>query len=127
VKLRTLLPAILLLPLLTPGSYAQTPPELQGVQNSGILIELERFYPGTIVLELVKAAEEEIETAVNEAYAEGYKAAMLRYAPAYEVLKITAETLRTELQTERRKNRFFMPAAGLSFAGGFLLCSWISR
>jgi hypothetical protein len=117
----------LLLPLLTPNSYAQTLPESQGMQNSAYGIELERFYPGTLVLELMETAETEIEAAVNKAYAEGYKAAMLRYAPAYEALKITADTLRAELQTERRKNRFFIPAAGLSFAGGFLLHLWISR
>jgi hypothetical protein len=117
----------LLLPLLTPNSYAQTPPESRNVQNSAYGIELERLYPGALVLELMEAAEAEIEAAVNEAYAEGYKAAMLRYAPAYEALKMTADTLRAELQTERRKNRFFMPVAGLSFAGGFLLHFWISR
>ncbi len=80
-----------------------------------------------MVLELLRAAETEIETAVNEAYAEGYKAAMLQYAPELEVYKIEAELLRQELEAEKKKNRFFFPAAGLSFAAGFLLNYSVTR
>ncbi len=121
-----LLPS-LLLTLIMPMSYAQTSEVLPDKPNISFGIESERFYQGTVVLELLRAAETEIETAVNEAYAEGYKAAMLQYAPELEVYKIEAELLRQELEAEKKKNRFFFPAAGLSFAAGFLLNYSVTR
>jgi NAD(P)-dependent dehydrogenase (short-subunit alcohol dehydrogenase family) len=80
------------------------------------------------VLELMEAAEEEIGAAVAEAYAEGYKAAMLRYAPEAELHKTLAADIQAELEAEQKKGRYFWPAlgvsAGLSFAAGFL-CSFV--
>jgi hypothetical protein len=75
--------------------------------------------------------EEEIDTAVQEAYAEGYKAAMLRYAPDIAAYKKTEAALRTELEAERKKNRTFRPAlyviGGLLFAGGFGIHAMFSK
>ena len=125
MKFKTLLLLSLLLPLLTPGSYAQTPKELPGGQNNAYGIGPEQFYPGSAILELMEAAESEIDSAVHEAYAEGYKAAMLRYAPELSALREREAALRTELERERRKNKFFWPAvgatAGVSFVSGFFL------
>jgi hypothetical protein len=77
---------------------------------------------------LMEAAEAELATAVNESYAEGYKAAALRYAPDAALYKALAADLERTLETERKKNRFFWPAigvsAGLSLAAGFL-CSFL--
>jgi hypothetical protein len=75
-----------------------------------------------VVLELLEAAETEIDAAVNEAYAEGYKAAMLRYAPDTELYKTLARDIQAELEKERKRNSFFWPAVGVSFTAG-LLCS----
>jgi hypothetical protein len=87
---------------------------------------LERSYPGTVLLELMEAAEEEIDAAVAEAYAEGYKAAMLSYAPEAALYKALAANREATIAAERKKSRFFWPAvgasAGLSFVAG-LLCS----
>jgi hypothetical protein len=88
---------------------------------------LEKFYPGALVLELLQAAEAEIDTAVNEAFAEGYKAAMLEYAPELAASRTKESALRIELERERKKNRFFWPVAGASFASGFLINFFISR
>jgi formate dehydrogenase maturation protein FdhE len=98
-----------------------------GVLNPSARIKPEQSYPGTAVLELVKAAEEEIEAAVNEAYAEGYKAAMLRYAPEIAALRIKESALQTELERERQKNRFFWPVTAGSFVSGFLIHSLLPR
>jgi hypothetical protein len=83
------LPPLLILWLLIrpPMSYTQTPPELPDGQSSGYGIESEKLYPGTMILDLLAAAEAEIDAAVDEAYAEGYKAASLRFAPEIERLK----------------------------------------
>jgi hypothetical protein len=79
------------------------------------------------VLELLEAAEAEIDDAVNEAYAEGYKAAMTEYAPEAALYKGLAGQMEATIEAERKKNRFFWPtvgvSAGLSFAAGFL-CSF---
>jgi len=115
VKLKTLLLMILLLLLLTRISYAQTPPELPDAQNSGYGIEPEQFYPGTLILELMEAAEAEIDAAVREAYAEGYKAASLRFVPEIASLNMTIEALKIDRRKNWR-NMFF--TGGLSFLGG---------
>jgi len=115
VKLKTLPLAILLMLLLTRISYAQTPPESPDEQSSGYGIEPEQFYPGSLVLELLKAAEAEIDAVVREAYAEGYKAASLRFMPEITSLNITVEALKID-RRKNWQNMFF--AGGLSFLGG---------
>jgi hypothetical protein len=127
VKLRILLLAFLFLPLLTRISYAQTQTESPKTQNSVYGIEPEQFYPGTLVLELMEAAEAEIDNAVHEAYAEGYKAAMLQYAPELAALRIRETALKEELEKQQRKNKFFWPVSGGSFAFGVLMHSLLSR
>jgi hypothetical protein len=128
MKSKTLPPLILLTLLLIPKSFAQTPPELPDGQSGGYGIEPEKSYPGSMVLELMEAAEEEIAAAAHEAYAEGYKAAMLRYAPEAESYRTLAAGIQAELEAERKKSRAFWPAAGVSagfsFAAG-LLCSFL--
>lgn len=127
MKFKILLQAILLILLITPASYAQTPMELRESLQNDYGIELTRSYPGSIVLELLQAAEAEIEAAVTEAFEEGYKAAMVQYMPELAVLQIREEALRMQLEREQRKNRFFWPTAGATFAAGFLLSSLVMR
>jgi len=115
VKLKILPLAILLMLLLTRISYAQTPPESPDAQSSGYGIEPQQFYPGSLILELMEAAEVEIDAVVREAYAEGYKAASLRFVPEIASLNITVEALRID----RRKNwQSIFFTGGLSFLGG---------
>jgi hypothetical protein len=75
----------------------------------------------------MSVAEAEIDTAVHEAYAEGYKAAMLQYVPELMALRIRETALREELEKERLKNKFFWPVSGASFAAGILLHSLFVR
>jgi len=115
MRLKIPLLMILFLLLLTPISYAQTPPESPGGQNNNYGIELEQFYPGTLLLELMTIAEAEIDAAVREAYAEGYKAASLRFIPEITMLNMTIETFKID----RRKHwRNIFITGGLSFLGG---------
>jgi len=127
LRLRTLLLAILFLPLLTLISYAQTLTESPNAQNNDYGIEPEQFYPGSLVLELMEAAETEIDNSVREAYAEGYKAAMLQYAPEIAALRIRESALKEEFERERLKNKFFWPVSGASFVIGFLTHSLFAR
>jgi hypothetical protein len=127
MRSKTLPHLILLTLLLTQTGFAQTPPESPDARNSAYGIEPGRLYPGSLVLELMEAAEAEIENAVHEAYAEGYKAAMLQYAPDAAAYRAAAETTRAELEAERKRSRFFWPSAGVSFILGFLSHSLIGR
>jgi hypothetical protein len=124
MNLKTLPLLIWLTLLLIPKSFAQTPPESPESFAGAYGIEPERSYPGTVVLELMEAAEEEIAAAVDEAYAEGYKAGALEYAPDAALYKALAGDMEAALEAERKKGRFFWPAvgvsAGLSFIAGFL-------
>ena len=128
VKLKILPLLILLTPLLTPAIFARAPEQSPESSGNAYGIEPEESYPGRAVLRLMEAAEEEIGAAVDEAYAEGYKAAMLRYTPEAEAYKALAANMRAVMEAERKKNRYFWPAlgasAGLSFAAG-LLCSFL--
>ena len=123
-KLRTRLPVILSLLLITQMSYAQTHKESPNNQGNGYGIELNQFYPGTLVLELMRAAEEEIDAAVNDAYAQGYKAAVLRLMPELAAKNEENFILRSNFEAakvERRhslRNMFII--GGLSFVGGLV-------
>ena len=75
----------------------------------------------------MEAAETEIDNAVHEAYAEGYKAAMLQYAPELAALRIKEAALREELEKGRLKTKFFWPVSGASFAAGIFIHSLLSR
>ena len=131
MRLKTLLLAILLLPPLTQIGYAQTPQELQNRQNSGFGIEPNLSYPGTLVLDLMQAAEAEIEAAVAAAYEEGYKAAMLRFSPELSALRASVKAMQVELGSYHKKQRWFWPIAGgaaaASFAAGFFTRSLPAR
>jgi hypothetical protein len=130
VKLKILPLLILLALLLTPEGFGQTPPESPGSFGNAYGIEPESSYPGKMVLELMEAAEEEIIAAVDEAYAEGYKAAALEYAPDAALYKALAGDMEVTLEAERKKGRFFWPAvgvsAGISFVAGFLSSFFIT-
>jgi hypothetical protein len=105
---------ILLLLLLTQMSYSQTPPESRIEPASELGIEPEKLYPGSTILEILAAVDEEVEAVVDEAYAEGYKAAALRYAPEIESLKVQVAIL-PQQKAEAIKNHF------LFGIGGFVL------
>ena len=128
MNLKTLPLLIWLTLLLTPGSFAQMPAESPKEHDNAYGIAPGRFYQGRVILELMEAAEEETTAAVNEAYAEGYKAAAVRYAPEAALYKALAADMEKTMEAERKKNRYFWPAvgvsAGLSFAAGFL-CSFL--
>jgi hypothetical protein len=128
MKLKTLPLLILLTLLLIPNGSAQTPEQSPESSAGAYGIEPEESYPGTVVLRLMETAEEEIAAAVNEAYAEGYKAAMLEYAPEAALYKAMAGNMRAELEAERKKTRYFWPVLGVSAGGSFvvgLLCSFL--
>jgi hypothetical protein len=84
-----------------------------------------------VVLEILAAAEAEIETAVEEAYAEGYKAAALRHAPDAAYYAAISESLKRDLAAERKKTKWFLPAlvvtGGIAFLGGLLTHTLITR
>jgi hypothetical protein len=77
-----------------------------------------------MILELLAAAEAEIDMTVEEAYAEGYKAAALRYGPENAGLLEANRIITLSLDVERKKTKHFWQtmfiAGGLSFFGGFL-------
>ncbi|MDR1248640.1 MAG: hypothetical protein LBK63_04975 [Treponema sp.] len=74
----------------------------------------------------METAEEEIGAAVDEAYAEGYKAGVMEYAPEAALYKALFADMGKTLEAERKKSRFFWPAVGVSAGASFamgLLCS----
>jgi hypothetical protein len=52
-----------------------------------------------MVLEILAAAETEIDAAVAEAYSEGYKAAAMRFAPELESFKVRLEAAQNQKRT----------------------------
>ena len=128
MRLKTPPLLILLLLLLTPASFAQMLAESPKEQNNAYGIAPGRFYQGRLILELMEAAEAEITAAADEAYAEGYKAAAVRYAPEAALYKALAADMEKTMESERKKSRFFWPALGVSAGASFvagLLCSFL--
>jgi hypothetical protein len=74
-------PPILCLTLLTLMITAR--PSIVSAQSTENVygIEPEASYPGSLVIEILTAAEEEASIAIGEAYAEGYKAGLFEAAP----------------------------------------------
>ena len=122
MRLNKFLPLILSLALLTPISYAQTPAGSPEKPGSAYGIEPLRHYPGTLVLELMQAAEEEIDAAVRDAYARGYKAAALRYVPELAERDRDIASLQKAVANHKAARRKYwrnaFVACGLSLLGG---------
>lgn len=76
-----LLLLILLLVTLTQPLAAQMSTPSPNDSGNDYGIDPGASYPGTIVVELLAAAEDEAVVAIDEAYAEGYKAGLLASAP----------------------------------------------
>jgi hypothetical protein len=122
MRLKILPLMILLLLTLTPTGYTQTPPGLPDGQGNAYGIGPTQRYPGSLVLELMEAAEAEIDAAVREAYAEGYKAASLRFMPelARQARRVAELNLDIEAHKKDGRNhwRNLAIACGLSLLGG---------
>jgi hypothetical protein len=124
MRLKTLPLMIWLLLLLTLNGFAQTPPESPDGQGNAYGIEPGRLYPGTLVLELMEMAEAEIDAAVGEAYAEGYKAASLRFVPEMAVQNQIIEAHKKDHRNYRR-NVFI--TAGVTLLCGMAVGTIIVR
>jgi hypothetical protein len=66
-----------------------------------------------MVLEILAAAEAEIDAAAEESYAEGYKAASLRFVPEIELLKAQAEAAQSK-QAVSIKDRLLFGFGGFA-------------
>jgi hypothetical protein len=119
---------ILLTLLLIPAGFAQTPEQSPESSVSAFGIEPGKLYQGKVILELMETADEELTAAVDEAYAEGYKAGVIRYAPEAALYTALAADMEKAMEAERKKSRYFWPvlgvSAGVSFVAG-LLCSFL--
>lgn len=111
---------------------AQTSPVLKKNIKTEYGLESNRSYSSDEVAELLAIAEEEAEVSIKEAYAEGYKAGVLEYAPEnarLEALNKSLEKDAKEMQTSIEMQKTFsryLPViftAGIlsSFAGGFVV------
>jgi len=112
------LPVSLLPVLLTVSVWSQEPSGSAPPPGSGYGIEPERFYPGSLVLGLLQAAEEEIDAAVKEAFAEGYKEGALAYAPEAARYQAQAEGLREEARRQAAESRRFSIQNKVFYGGG---------
>lgn len=117
MNLKTLPLVLLLITLPIVTSFTQMPEQSPTKQNNDYGIEPEKSYSGTIVLELLQAVEAEIDASVNEAYAEGFKAGLLASSPDAEYYKSLSESIRAELEAERKRNSSWKDKLLFGFAG----------
>lgn len=78
-----------------------------------------------MVIRLMETAEAELEAAVHEAYAEGYKAGLLASLSDVVYYMALSENLQQKLDAQRRR----LPAWAsitIGFAGGFFSC-WMAQ
>ena len=74
----------------------------------------------------METAEAEIEEAVNEAYAEGYKAGLIASLSDAVYFQALSESLQRDLDAQRRKLPGWLSLT-LGFAGGFLTHYFVTR
>lgn len=74
----------------------------------------------------MEIAEEEMVAAVEEAYAEGYKAGLLASLPEAAYYRELSESLRRDLNAQRRRFPGWL-SLSLGFAGGFFFHWSIQR
>lgn len=98
-KLKTQLLMILLLNLVMQPLSAQQSQNSKTDSENNFGIEPQSYYQGTKIIELLTSIETEASTAIEEAYKEGYKAAVLEYKPDLEYYKTLAEGLEIKLET----------------------------
>lgn len=115
MKSKTLQLLLLLTALPTLTLSAQNTGKSLPAQNNDYGIEAGKSYAGTLVLELLREAEAEIDAATREAYEAGYKAALLAEAPNAAYYKTLSENLNRELNTA--KKRLWKNRVVFSFAG----------
>lgn len=121
-------PMLTILLLLLPILLATTSESKESKNDFGI--DLSAVYPGTEVAKILGDVAEEVDAAIEEAYAEGYKAGLLEEAPRTEYWKSRAEAAE---KAESRQAKLLdeaawkIPAAsGLSFAAGVVLTLFVS-
>ncbi len=124
-KLRKKAQLILFLSLLTLPLIWSESKQSRTVSGNEFGIDLTRTYTGSEVAELLGIMAEEADKAIESAYQEGYKAAVLEYSPENERLRSLAESIKLNLKEERKKislPMWLVPiAAGVSFVSGWLL------
>jgi hypothetical protein len=115
MKLKTLPLLLLLTALPTLTLSAQNSGESPPARNNDYGIDAGKLYAGTLVLELLREAEAEIDAAAREGYEAGYKAALLAEAPNAAYYKTLSENLKRELDSAKKrlgKDRIIFGFAG---------------
>jgi hypothetical protein len=112
--IRSKLPSLVifsLLLLIRPASAQFSPPSASDTRPD-YGIDQGASYPGTEVQSLLEAAEAEAGTAIEDAYAEGYKAGLLDTAPDRDYWKSMAESWKSEANKKGASVFFTGVAAG---------------
>ena len=107
MKLRILLPLILLPVLTMQMLSAQQKTESKQTLESEYGIDLKKSYTGSEVIALIKLVESEAEQAVDRAFDEGYKQGLLSGVPEAEYWKTRCSQLESKLSKERRRKWLF--------------------
>ena len=122
MKFKALPLLTLSLALATLPSFAQTRTKSSKDSGNGFGIDLERSYKGSELLALMQAARQEAESAIDQAFDEGYKAGLLASAPDAEYWKAKAQSAESEI-ARLKKEKWLFGLGGLGvgvLAGGGL-------
>ena len=120
-KLKKLLLTSCLLLLIIIPSYAETLTKLETSPENDYGIVSEKLYPGCIIIKIFKEAEKENDIAIEEAYAAGYKAGLLKSAPETSYWKKKSEDWEDECRIKESENLKLKNARYIYGAGGFLI------
>lgn len=104
-----MLPMLLLCLAVTVNPSAQPQRKKLSSENE-FGIDLERTYSGNEVDEMLSVMAEETDRAIEESYAEGFKAAALRYAPETAYFSDINENLAAENESLSRQYSRSVPA-----------------
>lgn len=110
-------------------SLSADPASLPTPPENAYGIELEKCYPGSLMQEILRAAEEEASQAVEEAYAEGYKEGRIDGAAlwAEEYRKLQREYEQVSRQLSQRIGWFTVISIGVGALGVGVLAGMVVR
>lgn len=118
--MKKLIACLLFARVLTLTLTANEPIPLNETSENDYGIESGRIFTSEEVIRLIASVAAEADLSIDQAFADGYKAGLLKAQPEAEFFRVQVDELKKSLRAEQ--SRFKLPRWGLPavFLGGFL-------
>jgi hypothetical protein len=119
-KLKKLIAVLLCAIALTLTLTASEPTKSNEISANDYGLESDKTYTSDEVAHLIDTAVDEADKAIDQAYADGYKAGLLKSGPRKEYYRVQSDKMKKELQAEQSRIEIPGWAVPASLLGGFI-------